>query len=91
MRTDRRGAGGSSRVERRTVNPDVGERHRGANRGTQSNDGRPGELGKIDVRLWDARADAADGDRVPARLARVGLPGLVIVFLAGETVMVSVV
>jgi hypothetical protein len=73
------------------MNPDVGERHRGANRGAWNNDGRPGELGKIDVRLRDAHGDPADSDRVPARPAWVGLPGLLMVFLAGcQTVMVSI-
>ena len=35
------------------------------------------------MRLRDARAEPTDSDRVPARLARIGLPGLVMVCLVG--------
>ena len=89
MGSERRGAGGDSSVERRTVNSYVGEWDCGPDCGARDGDRRPRQLGKIDVRLRDASAAHADGDRVSAGLARVGLPGRMIL-IACVSVMVPI-
>ena len=89
MRGQRRGASGDSSVERRAVNTDIGERHRGPYCGARHHDRRPGKLGKINVRLRDAGAAHADGNRVSAWVARRGLQRPV-VLVARLTVMVKI-
>jgi hypothetical protein len=86
---ERRGARGGSSVERRTVNSYVGERDRGPNWGARDGDRRPGQLGKINVRLRNASAAHTDTDRVSTRLARVG-PQCRMVLIACLNVMVPV-
>jgi hypothetical protein len=89
VRGKRRGARTDSRVERRTVNSYVGERHCGPNGGAGDRDRGPRKLGKIDMRLRNASAAHTDSDRVSTGLARVGLPGRIIV-IACVTVMVPI-
>ena len=88
MGSERRGAGGNSRVERRTVNSYLGERDRGPNCGARDGERRPGQLGKINVHLQNASAAHTDTDCVSTRLARVGLPGWMV--LTCESVMVPI-
>jgi hypothetical protein len=85
---ERRGARGRSSVDRGTVNSYVGERDRGPNWGARDGDCRPGKLGKINVRLRNASAAHTDTDRVSTRLARVGLPGRMV--LTCESVMIPI-
>jgi hypothetical protein len=85
---ERRGAGGNSRVERWTVDSDVGERDCGPNWGARERDRRTGPLGKINVRLRNAGAGHTDTDRVSTRLARGGLPGRMA--LSSNSVMVPI-
>jgi hypothetical protein len=85
---ERWGSGGDSWVERRTVNSYVGERDRGPNEGARDGDRRPRQLGKINLRLRNASAGHTDTDRVSTRLARVGLPGRMV--LSCKSVMVPI-
>ena len=88
MGGERRGAGGDTWVERWTVDSYVSERDRGPNWRARDGDRRPGQLGKINVRLRNAGADHAETDRVSTRLARVGLPGRIV--LTCKRVMVPI-
>ena len=88
MGGERRGAGGDSCVERRTVDSYVAERDRGPNWAARDGDRRPRQLGKINVRLRNPSAAHAGTDRVSTRLARVGLPGRMV--LPCESVMVPI-
>jgi hypothetical protein len=56
--------------------------------GARSGDRRPGQLGKIDVRLRNASVAHAHTDRVSTRVARVGLPFRVVV--TRDSVMVEI-
>ena len=67
----------------------VGETDRGPNWCARDGDRRPGQFGKINVRLRNASAGHTDTDRVSAGLARVGLPGRMILIVC-VTVMVPV-
>ena len=84
----RRGARGGSGVERRTVDSYVCERDGVMNGDARGGDSRPGQLGKIDVRLRNASAADAHTDRVSTRVARVGLPFRVVV--TRDSVMVEI-
>jgi hypothetical protein len=86
---ERRGASGDSSVERRTVHSHVGETDRGPNWCARDGDRRPGQFGKINVRLRDASAAHADVERMSAWLARVGMQ-LRMVLIAPLKVMVPV-
>ena len=70
------------------MNSYVAERHRGPNWCARDGDRRPWQLGKIDVRLRNVSAAHTDTDRVSAGLARVGLPGRMV--LTCERVMVPI-
>ena len=88
MGGERRGASGGPSVEWRTVNSYVSEGRRRTNRGARGRERRPGQLGKIDVRLRNASAAHTDTDRMSTRLARVGLPGRMVITC--ERVMIPI-
>lgn len=56
MEGKRRGAGGDSCVERRTVNANINNGRGGLDRRNRSDDRRPRKLAQVDVGLWNLRA-----------------------------------
>jgi hypothetical protein len=86
---ERRGAGGDSGVERRTVRSYLGEGDRGRDQDARGGDRGPRQLGKINVRLQNAGAAHADTDGVSTRRARVSLPGRAIRIVC-VTVMIPI-
>ena len=71
------------------MNSNVGKRHGGWDGGARDRDRGPGELGKIDLRLREGSAAHTDCDRVSTGLARIGVPGRIILFVF-VTVMVPI-
>jgi hypothetical protein len=90
VRAHRRGARRRSSVERRTVNSYVRERSCGPSWDTRDRDRSPWYLRNIDVHLRHVSAAHSDADCVPARVARFGLYGpIVVVFCYGMMIAIG--